>query len=726
MNTHKSRKVCCTNSYYLTTHLNFILASIIASCVIQCQGFLFLHIPIPSRNVRIRNPSTADQQINTRLTHLHITQFRYDNGRNSNSTILNGYGGGKNFNRNTKGIADYTFSDNNNINNGIGKNKAHKNGIDLPYLRVTEASSQKSPQDSRERPFPIMPSQTFFDLANSQFELLSNSIRFDPIASPFFIERERSSKIKSIALYMPQENPQTGHLEFMPSLVYPSHPKSERIFIASDSNSGQAPTVPPTLTQLPGFSHASTLIPTYPFMNADTNTNTDGIGSSSSSKGGGRRSGVGVPEEVFCDLQQGSPTALSLPLMSGPQTIGILLVWGADIKLDQNVQVPLDKSIDSKQSSPIVSMWTAEDKKQISRVGESLSLALEMDSERFHNRIQTENLRVAMADNLHQIKNPVQALRTFSKLLQRNLAMGGGVDGNLDSLDRLADDISTQSERVVDLLRPFDSILNSMDSTNLSLGSGSSESNMSDGLNPYQRLLKPMERTELVLANGSKNVDDKSMQTNHFLGSLSKVEKDERAMHNIARTKTKSNAKEERLDLEMSFIPDVLQSIFSPSQAISADMGIDMQIIGAGEDAELPGVSAHPKMLQEAVINVLDNAIKYVSYGENGRRGMNNSNPTIRVTLKPNGDEAPPGVTILVEDNGPGIQSEDEEIIFQRGYRGEYTKSFTKGSGIGLDISRELVGKMGGSLNLLNADDRPSTYLRGTVMRFILYRKPNL
>ena len=172
----------------------------------------------------------------------------------------------------------------------------------------------------------------------------------------------------------------------------------------------------------------------------------------------------------------------------------------------------------------------------------------------------------------------------------------------------------------------------------------------------------------------------------------------------------------------MSFLPDVLKPILSPSKAISTDLGIDMEIIGAGNDVELPGVRVHPKLLQEAVINVLDNAIKYVTFGEGSVPGKENSNPKIRVTLRPNTD-VPAGVTILVEDNGPGIPAEDRESIFHRGFRGEDTKCQTKGSGIGLDISRELVAEMGGSLDLL---ENQSDHLNGTVMRFILYRRPEI
>ena len=137
----------------------------------------------------------------------------------------------------------------------------------------------------------------------------------------------------------------------MPSLVFPSLPKSERIFIASDAKSGIAPTIPPALSQLPGFSHAASLLPAYPFTGADGGSGT-----------------VGTPEEVFCDINSGqrSSTALSLPLFSGPQTIGILLIWGTNAP--------------DRMQGPMASMWTQDDKNQLSRIGETLALALCMDS----------------------------------------------------------------------------------------------------------------------------------------------------------------------------------------------------------------------------------------------------------------------------------------------------------------------------------------------------------
>ena len=81
----------------------------------------------------------------------------------------------------------------------------------------------------------------------------------------------------------------------------------------------------------------------------------------------------------------------------------------------------------------------------------------------------------------------------------------------------------------------------------------------------------------------------------------------------------------------------------------------------------------------------------------------------------------PSGVTILVEDNGPGIAKGREESIFQRGYRDEITHSVS-GSGIGLHIARDLVQRMGGTLEV--AADKPKGALNGARLMFRLYRRP--
>jgi len=558
----------------------------------------------------------------------------------------------------------------------------------------TTSSSNQSQRNNRKSPFPPMPSQTFRDLVHSQFELLSNALLHSTpsyIPSYSSYEYEPRSKIKSIVLYLPQENSNTGQLEFLPSLVYPSLPKSERIFIASDSKSGLAPTIPPTLTQLPGFTHAANLIPTYPFTAVAKDA-------------GGASAAVGTLEEVLCDRKLGGSAALSLPLFSGAQTIGAVLIWG------QQTQCDIDEGIQYQNS-----IWTDEDKAQIRRMGETVAMALCLDSDRYQNQIKTEDFQVAIADNLHQVKNPVQALRTFTKLLQRNLATDG--DGKDIQLERLIENMVVQSDRIIQNLSSIDSVLDAIED-----GRSSSSS--------YQRLLSPMERRSLALQETprkqSKSINPKLMSTSSYLVKLSTpVENDATYPQTQSKSRNRvpvvgGDSNEDQL--QIGFLPDNLQSVLSAYKVIAEENGIQFEVYGMEDNAELPGVTLRPNMLQEAVTNVLDNAIKYVTLGCYGNWNVKNPSPKIRVRIKSNSNDDPSGVMILVDDNGPGISLSDREAVFERGFRGQDAREVSPGTGIGLEICKAIITEMGGDLSVL--DECSIESLGGTTIRFILYRKP--
>lgn len=498
-----------------------------------------------------------------------------------------------------------------------------------------------SQMNAKKSPLPVMPSQTFFDLAHSQFELLTNALVYSNIGAT-------EPKIKSIALYLPQENDKTGQLEFLPSLVYPTHPKSERVFIASDSNSRLPPSVPSTLTQLPGFAHAQTIIPSYPFASVSTSTN------------GKSCIGVGTPEEVFCDRRsgEGSPyIALSLPLFSGAETIGVLLIWG-------------------QKHFSYESIFNDSDILQIKRAGETIAMALSMDADRIQTKIRNEEFRFAVADNLHQVKNPVQALRTFTKLLKRNMVIHGNGDSEVA---HLIDVMLEQSNRIADNLKPIDAMIDTLEKATQSVS--------------YQNLLSPMKetKTNLLINQGE---DD--------FGS-----------------RTDDNDR-----IQITFLTDILKPIISTFQVIADDSGIDFCIYGMDNDHDLPGVMIKSHALQEAITNILDNAMKYVVLGRDGIWGVENTKPLVRMHLRPNSEKFARGVTIIIEDNGPGISFEDMEVVFDRGFRGAYARNVSIGSGIGLDYSRTMIEQMGGSLSILYQPE--GGYLEGTIVQCVLYRKlPN-
>jgi len=56
----------------------------------------------------------------------------------------------------------------------------------------------------------------------------------------------------------------------------------------------------------------------------------------------------------------------------------------------------------------------------------------------------------------------------------------------------------------------------------------------------------------------------------------------------------------------------------------------------------------------------------------------------------------------VVEDNGPGIPSEEREMIFSKFLRGwARTHATAPGVGLGLAISWQIMRRLGGSLTLL-------------------------
>ena len=70
---------------------------------------------------------------------------------------------------------------------------------------------------------------------------------------------------------------------------------------------------------------------------------------------------------------------------------------------------------------------------------------------------------------------------------------------------------------------------------------------------------------------------------------------------------------------------------------------------------------------------------------------------SIGVTLLAERDDAGSNLLIKIEDDGPGLTEEEAQKVLRRGVR---LDEKTPGSGLGLDIVKELVDVYGGSLQL--------------------------
>ncbi len=102
-------------------------------------------------------------------------------------------------------------------------------------------------------------------------------------------------------------------------------------------------------------------------------------------------------------------------------------------------------------------------------------------------------------------------------------------------------------------------------------------------------------------------------------------------------------------------------------------------------------VVGHDSRLSQVITNLLDNAI---SFSPPGCR--------VKVAARRVGTE----IQIAVEDEGPGIPPENLERIFERFYTDRPQENFGQNSGLGLNISRQIVVAHGGQLW---AENRPFT-----------------
>ena len=107
-------------------------------------------------------------------------------------------------------------------------------------------------------------------------------------------------------------------------------------------------------------------------------------------------------------------------------------------------------------------------------------------------------------------------------------------------------------------------------------------------------------------------------------------------------------------------------------------------------------ITADRVLLQEAIFNIIDNAIKF-----------SNNNAKVEIAVFKDDDF----VYVQVEDFGKGISLMDREKVFNRFYRVEASDGFSmRGQGLGLSIAKEVAEKHGGRIELVSKLGEGSTF----------------
>ena len=113
-------------------------------------------------------------------------------------------------------------------------------------------------------------------------------------------------------------------------------------------------------------------------------------------------------------------------------------------------------------------------------------------------------------------------------------------------------------------------------------------------------------------------------------------------------------------------------------------------------DDHLSLVNLDPEAVTRAIVNLLDNAMKYST-----------ENKYIGVTLKKSNETA----VLSIKDKGIGIAESEYNKIFQKFYRvGDSLVHNTKGSGLGLSLVEHIMKVHNGKVNIESTMGKGSTF----------------
>jgi signal transduction histidine kinase len=118
--------------------------------------------------------------------------------------------------------------------------------------------------------------------------------------------------------------------------------------------------------------------------------------------------------------------------------------------------------------------------------------------------------------------------------------------------------------------------------------------------------------------------------------------------------------------------------------------GISLNIIKS--ENSLPEVIGEADRIKEVLINLVGNAIKFTEKGG------------VTLSFKAN----PGSLSILIRDTGRGISEANQTLLFhkfQQANSSLLTRDTSKGTGLGLYISKLMAEGMGGSVTLVNSQE---------------------
>ena len=195
---------------------------------------------------------------------------------------------------------------------------------------------------------------------------------------------------------------------------------------------------------------------------------------------------------------------------------------------------------------------------------------------------------------------------------------------------------------------------------------------------------------ETLREGAVKNPDD----AERFLGIIEKhVERLEAIIEDLlSLSRIERGTEREENELVENSVKDVLDTAIQVCEVGAVARKIDIEL----SCPENLSAKMEPRLLEQAVVNLLDNAVKY-----------SNEESSIRVEASQGEGE----IILSVRDEGCGIEKKHLSRLFERFYRVDKARSRQLGgTGLGLAIVKHIAQAHGGHVNVESTPGKGSTF----------------
>jgi signal transduction histidine kinase len=153
-------------------------------------------------------------------------------------------------------------------------------------------------------------------------------------------------------------------------------------------------------------------------------------------------------------------------------------------------------------------------------------------------------------------------------------------------------------------------------------------------------------------------------------------------------------SKQRRPEFQMVNLPGLIHEVveLAQPQCDRRNVALITEI-----DEDMPPIPADPGGLHQALMNLVNNAIDAVEPD------------TGAVTISVQYDAIAHQVTIVVSDNGPGIEADD----LSRVYQPFYSTKGQRGTGLGLAVTRKIIDEHGGRIHVHSSPEEGTTFTIG-------------